>query len=318
VAPTRREFLKTSSAAAAAVGLGACTTSRAAPTPAASPTPSAPTAANATASIAHGEPDTKELAMLALDAAKSAGAEYADVRISRNRNQQISARERRIQTLVDNETSGFGVRTLVAGAWGFAASQALSREEVVRVARQAVDQARANRAALLRPVSLAPVTPTPDGRWRSPARQDPFDVAIDDKAAMLLAANAAALQVAGARFVTSAMFFLREEKTLATSDGTYVVQTIYRAQPSLNVTAVSADRTDFQSRDASIPPMGIGYEHILAADLVGNAPKWAGEAVQKLSAKSIDVGRYDLVLHPDHLWLTIHESIAHPTELDRA
>ena len=257
--------------------------------------------------------------MLALDAAKSAGASYADVRISRNRNQAIFTRERRVQNLVDNETFGFGVRVLVDGAWGFAASRDLTREEVARVARQAVAQARANRTTMVRPVTLAPVTPTPDGVWRSAARVDPFDVPIEEKAALLLAANAAALGVAGARFVNSQMFFLREEKTLATTDGTYVVQTLFRAQPTITVTAVASDNSDFQTRQSNdVQPMGKGYEHVLDAKLVENAPRWAEEAVRKLSAKPVEVGRYDLVLHPSHLWLTIHESIAHPTELDRA
>src|SRR6185295_5868767 len=87
----------------------------------------------------------------------------------------------------------------------------------------------------------------------------------------------------------------------------------------MTVTAVSSDFSDFQSRQSTdIAPMGRGYEHVLDSKLVENAPKWAEEAVQKLSAKPVEVGRYDLVLHPTHLWLTIHESVAHPTELDRA
>ncbi len=256
--------------------------------------------------------------MLALDAARSAGADYADVRISRNRNQSIFTRERRVQALVDNETFGFGVRVLAAGAWGFASSSGLTRDEVTRVARGAVAQARANRAALIRPVVLAPVAPTPDGTWRSPARIDPFDVAVEEKVEMLLAANEAALGVAGAKFVNSGMFFLREEKTFASTDGTMTLQTIYRSQPQMTVTAVASDFSDFQSRQSTdVQPMGKGYEHVVDARLVESAPRWAEEAVQKLSAKPVDVGRYDLVLHPTHLWLTIHESIAHPTELDR-
>jgi TldD protein len=310
VPQTRREFLTHAAAATAAIGITGCA-------PAAVPAPPAP--ASPAPSTGGGDPTFKDLAMLALDAAKSAGASYADVRISRNRNQALFTRERRVQNLIDNETFGFGVRVLVDGAWGFAASRELTRDEVSRVARQAVDQARANRTTLVRPVTLAPVTPTANGTWRSPARIDPFDVPIEQKVELLLAANAAALGVSGARFVSSQMFFLREEKTLATTDGTYVVQTIYRAQPSLNITAVAPDNSDFQTRQSNdIQPMGKGYEHVLDAKLVENAPRWAEEAVRKLSAKPVEVGRYDLVLHPSHLWLTIHESIAHPTELDRA
>ena len=114
------------------------------------------------------------------------------------------------------------------------------------------------------------------------------------------------------------MFFLREEKTLATSDGTYVVQTIFRSQPQMVVTAVAPDFSDFQSRQSNdIQPMGRGYEHVRDAKLVENATRWATEAVQKLGAKPVDVGRYDLVLHPTHLWLTIHESIAHHNREER-
>jgi TldD protein len=301
---TRREFLQLSSAAA--LGLAAY---RLPP----QYRIAAPTSPPLT------DPTFKELAMRALDAAKSAGAEYADVRISQNRNQAIQAREHRVQSLSDSETFGFGVRVLVKGAWGFAASRELAADEMVRVARQAVAQAQANRAALERPVVLAPVTPTANGTWRGPAEIDPFEVPIEEKAALLLDANAAALKVQGAKFVSSGMFFLREEKTLATSDGTYVVQTIFRSQPQMTVTAVAPDFSDFQSRQSNdIQPMGRGYEHVRDAKLVDNATRWATEAVQKLAAKPVDVGRYDLVLHPTHLWLTIHESIAHPTELDRA
>ncbi len=255
--------------------------------------------------------------MLALDSAKRAGAQYADVRISRNKIRNIATRERRVQGLVDNETFGFGVRTLVDGAWGFAASSDVTRTEVARAATQAAAQAKANRANLVKPVVLAPVEVTPNGTWRGPARIDPFDIAIEDQVALLLDANETALKVKGARFVSSGLFFLREEKTFASTDGTYTVQTIFRTLPSLSVTAVADDFSDFQSRDSDIPPLGIGYEHVLDSKLGEKATKWADEAVQKLSAKPVDVGRYDLVLHPTHLGLTIHESIAHPTELDR-
>jgi TldD protein len=262
------------------------------------------------------EPNVKELAMLALEAAKGAGADYADVRFVRNRNQNISTREQRVSGVSDNETYGFGVRTLVNGAWGFAASRDLTRDEVSRVAKQAVAQARANRSALVRPVVLAP-TPAVTGSWSSPIAIDPFVVAIEDKVALLLAANQAALAVKGARFVNSSMFFLREEKTFASTDGSFTAQVIYRTSPSMTVTATGSG--DFATRESvDIAPRGLGYEHVRDAQLVANAPKWADEAVQKLTAKSVDVGRYDLVLHPSHLWLTIHESVAHPTELDRA
>jgi TldD protein len=262
------------------------------------------------------EDDHRELAMRALDAARGAGASYADVRVSRNRNQDLSTRERQITGFEDSETFGFGVRVLANGAWGFAASRDLTLDEAARVAQQAVAQARANAPARQRPVELAPVERYPDGRWQSPIEIDPFEVAIEDKVGLLLQANEAALG-AGARFVNSSMFFVREEKTFASTEGTYTVQTIYRSYPQMSVTAVGQGG-DFQTRQSTpVQPMGLGYEHVRDARLVENAPQWAQDAVGKLSAKPVEPGRYDLVLMPSHLFLTIHESIAHPTELDR-
>jgi TldD protein len=264
------------------------------------------------------DPGFRDLAMRALDAARSAGADYADFRINRTRTQNISTRDRRVSGFTDSETFGFGVRVLVAGTWGFAASREVEREEVVRVARRAVAQARANQVAQRRRVELAPVDSYPDGVWRSPIEIDPFTVPVAEKVELLLAANTAALAVAGARFVTSSMAFVGEEKFFASSEGTVTEQTIYRCWPRMSVTAVAADGSDFQSRDSTpVQPLGLGYEHVRDARLVENAPVWAEEAVEKLTAKPVQPGSYDLVLLPSHLFLTIHESIAHPTELDR-
>jgi TldD protein len=109
-----------------------------------------------------------------------------------------------------------------------------------------------------------------------------------------------------------------QEKTFASTDDIFTVQKVYRCLPQLTVTAVDPATGDFQARNsAEVAPMGLGYEWVIKADLPGNATKWAEEAVQRLSAKSVEPGRYDLILDPHHLFLTIHESVAHPTELDR-
>ncbi|HLU24157.1 MAG TPA: TldD/PmbA family protein, partial [Longimicrobiales bacterium] len=183
---------------------------------------------------------------------------------------------------------------------------------------QAVAQAKANASARRRPLELAPTEVYPNGVWRSPIEIDPFDIPIEEKVSLLLEANAAALRVKGARFVNSSMVFLREDRFFANTEGTVTEQTIYRCWPQMSVTAVADDGSDFQQRNSTpVQPMGLGYEHVRDSDLVGNAPVWAEEAVQKLSAKPVQPGRYDLVLLPSHLFLTIHEAIAHPTELDR-
>jgi TldD protein len=305
----RRDFLRSTSAAAAGVALAANRVEAAARAGGLVTVP--PTSP--------GDPAVNALLATVLDAARSAGAQYADARVSLSRTQNVFTREKRVQGLSDNETFGLGVRVLVDGAWGFAATSDLRTDSAARAARQAVAQAKANKGAGRRPVELAPTPGNQRGTWRADAKIDPFTVPIEDKVALLLEANAAAMKNPQARFVTSSMFFLKDEKTYANTDGTLVEQTIIRTQPSMNITAVSKDFRDFQTRQSTdIQPMGRGYEHVLEGKLVENAPRWADEAVQKLSAKPVEVGRYDLVLHPTHLWLTIHEAIAHPTELDRA
>jgi TldD protein len=271
-----------------------------------------------TGDLAGPDASVRDLALRALDAARAAGASYADVRFHHTRSQSVGTRERQITGLSDSETSGFGVRALVNGAWGFAASRVMAPEEVDRVAQLAVVQARANRIAGGPSVEMAPVERVPDGRWRSPIEIDPFTVPIEDKVALLLAANEAALAVRGTRFVNSSMLAWSDERTFASTEGTMTHQTLYRILPRMNITTVASDGSDFQSRTSTdVQPAGRGYEYVLAADMVGNAPRWAEEAVQKLAATPVDPGQYDLVLMPSHLWLTIHESIAHPTELDR-
>jgi TldD protein len=265
-----------------------------------------------------GNPYSRDIAEAALDAATRAGAAYADVRVSTNRSQNVSTREQIVTGLSDSETSGLGVRVLVDGTWGFAASRIITDDSAEEVARTAVAQARANRAAQRRPVELAPIGPPEEGEWRSPIELDPFDVSIEDKVDLLLRANQAATRVQGARFASSSLSFVREEKFFASTDGIVTDQTVYRCWPRMTVSAVAADGSDFQSRQSTpLQPMGLGYEYVRDADLVGNAAVWAEEAVQKLSARSVEPGVWDLVLLPSHLFLTLHESIAHPTELDR-
>ena len=266
-----------------------------------------------------GDPAIKALMQVALDVAKSGGAGYADVRVAARRQQNVNTRERIVQGVSDSDTFGLGVRTLVDGAWGFAATSVLTKDSIAATTRAALEQAKANRASQLKPVVLAPTPGNQIGEWKSPIKVDPFTVSIPDKVALLLAANEAALKVKGVRNVSSSMFFLREEKTLMTSDGSYIVQTIYRTSPSISITAVSSDFTDFQTRQsADIAPMGLGYEWVTESKMLERTPQMAEDAVAKLSAKPVEPGRYDLLLHPSNMWLTIHETVAHPTELDRA
>jgi TldD protein len=265
-------------------------------------------------------PDASErdLVMLALDAVRSAGANYADVRITRGNVEAIATRERQITNVVKNETYGIGIRALVGGSWGFAATRDLSKDSVVSTARRAAAIATGNDKVNPVKTVLAPVKKVPDGRWITPHEIDPFTIPVETKAELLFKTNEEALRVKGVRFVTSSINSIRDSRLLGTTEGSLIQQTFLRVGPSVNVTAVSDDNADFQTRSASLSPRGAGWEYIVGLQMSENVLRWAEEAAAKLTAAPAQPGVWDLVLHPSHLWLTIHESIGHPTELDRA
>jgi TldD protein len=267
------------------------------------------------------EPDphaVRALLMAAINAAKMAGASYADVRVQRKSQQAVFTREHQVLNVVDADTIGCGVRVLVDGTWGFAATRVLTTDGVAAAAQRAVSIAKANRVARDRAVVLTPAVAYSNAKWDGAFTTDPFTIPVEQKVDLLLRANAEALKVPGVQFVNSGLLFVREERHFASTEGSTIDQTVVRSYPTMQITAVSTDHSDFQSRTNVAAPMARGWEYIVEQDVVGHAPQWAEQAAEKLKAKPVDVGRYDLVLHPSHLWLTIHESIAHPTELDRA
>jgi TldD protein len=262
-----------------------------------------------------GDGPGRDLLMGALQAARDAGASYADARLGRYRSQSVTTRERQVIGVSEAESFGIGIRALVNGSWGFAATRDLTQASVQAAARDAARTARAAVPFQKRPVVLAPVAPVV-GTWQTPVERDPLDVPVEEKVALLLEANEAALTVKGVRFVNSSLSLLREEKTLATTDGTLTAQTFYRVSPEFTATAIATG--DFQSYTHEIAPRGAGWEYVTGLEMAAHAAEWASLAVEKLSARSVEPGRYDLIIDPTNLWLTIHESIGHPTELDRA
>jgi len=260
----------------------------------------------------------RDLVLLALDAVRSAGASYADARIVQLTVEGVGTRERQITSVTRSESYGIGIRALVGGSWGFAATRDLSRDAVAATARRAAAIAAGNDR--INPVKtvLARVTPVPDGRWVTPHEVDPFSISLEQKADVLFRTNEEALRIKGVRFVTSGLNTIRDRRLLGTTDGSMIQQTFLRVAPSVNITAVSADNADFQSRNAALAPRGAGWEYVAGLQLPDHAGRWAEDAAAKLTAAPAEPGAWDLVLHPSHLWLTIHESIGHPTELDRA
>ncbi len=252
-----------------------------------------------------------------LAAAKKAGATYADVRIVRRRWESIQTREDHVSGVSASESYGVGVRVIAGGAWGFAASATVTPAEATRAARLAVDIARANARIVKRPVTLAAEPPHVDV-WQTPLSRDPFKIPLEDKAELLLAINQVALKQKGVKYVSSSFDGASEWKLFASSEGAYLEQDIVRVAPGYAVTAVDVGKGEFASRAHEIAPMQAGWEYVADSTMLADAPRIAAEAVEKLNAAPVVPGKKDLILLPSNLWLTIHESIGHPTELDRA
>ena len=274
----------------------------------------------------------KQLADVALNAAKSRGATYADVRIGRYLNQFLSTRENKVQGVANTESFGAGVRVLANGCWGFAASDNVTADNIARVAERAVAVAKANAKIQGAPVQLAPQKGFGEVSWKAPIEKNVFDVPVKDKVDLLLSANAIAMQN-GASFVNSILFAVNEQKYFASTDGSYIDQDIHRIWPTFTVTKVDKTTGKFDTRAAFSAPMGLGYEYLIPAsdqkvggivtrykqryDILEDMRNATNDVGEKIKAKSVEPGKYDVVLDPTHLWLTIHESVGHPTELDR-
>jgi TldD protein len=275
----------------------------------------------------------KRLADAALNAAKSKGASYADIRIGRYLNQYVITREDKVQNIINTESYGVGVRVIADGCWGFAAVvDAKSEAETAKAAEQAVLIAKANAKLLKEPVKLAPQKGYGEVSWKAPIQKNAFEVPIKEKVDLLLGVNAEALKN-GANYVNSILFFVNEQKYFASTDGSYIDQDIHRVWPIFNITAIDAASGKFETRQSLSAPMGMGYEYLQknpkdkvtgittrynkGYDMLEDAIAGAKQAKAKLTAKSVEPGKYDLVLDPSHLWLTIHESVGHPLELDR-
>ncbi|MFN4291278.1 MAG: TldD/PmbA family protein [Permianibacter sp.] len=277
----------------------------------------------------------KALADAAMTAASKAGASYCDVRIGRYLQQFITTRDHTVENVVNSESTGVGVRVIANGCYGFVATNQLTADAVAAAAQQAVAIAKANSRLQTEPVRLAAVKGVGEVSWKTPIQKDWRQVPIQDKVELLLAANAAGL-AAGASFMRSQLFQINQQKYFASTDGSYIDQDIHRIWAPFTATAVDKSSGKFRSRQALGQPVGRGYEWLDARaedkiraaggvttlyrnsyDLVEDARLAGQQAREKLTAKSVAPGKYDLVLAPEHLFLTTHESVGHPLELDR-
>jgi TldD protein len=276
----------------------------------------------------------KTLSDVALNTAKSKGATYADVRIGRYLNQFMFTREKQVQNIVNTESFGVGVRVIANGTWGFAATSDVTPDGIAKCANTAVAIAKSNAKLQKEPVQLAPQKGVGEVTWKTPIKKNAFEIPVQEKIDLLMNVNGEALKN-GAAFVTSNLFFVNEQKYFASTDGSYIDQDVHRIWPTFTISAVDRASGKFKTRDALSSPMGMGYEYLDALDtekikapnglvgyrysydMVEDAALGAKQAKEKITAKTVQPGKYDLVLDPNHLGLTIHESVGHPTELDR-
>jgi len=276
----------------------------------------------------------KLLADTVLALAKQGGASYCDVRIGRYLNQAIVTREAQVQNVTNSESAGVGIRVIVNGAWGFAASNQSTAPGVATAVAQAIAIARANAKIQTKPVQLAPTPGVGEVQWKTPIRQNAMAVPVKDKVELLLSINAAAIN-AGANFINSQLFLVNEQKYFASSDGSWIDQDVHRIWLPFTATAIDKASGKFRTRAGLSSPMGLGYEYLdgdasgktvlpngvtvygQSYDMREDAIAAAKQTQEKLKAPSVKPGKYDLILDPSHTWLTIHESVGHPLELDR-
>ncbi|MCS6817933.1 MAG: TldD/PmbA family protein [Blastocatellia bacterium] len=278
--------------------------------------------------------DWKELADIALERARRLGASYADIRLIRSRRETVAIGpgggglgaffapeegDRRGARVTRSESLGFGVRVLYRGTWGFSASPLITPDEIRRIAEEAVAIARANAAINTTRVRLAPVKAYRD-TWQTPIVKNPFDVSLEEKIGLLVRVDETGRKVRGVARVSASLAFVHDHKRFASTEGSYIEQHIYQTLPNLTVTAMRREvgpRPEIATRNAFIPPQSIGYEYVEQLKWGDIVEQIAHEAVEMLSAKEVSPGRYTLLIAPSNLYLTIHETIGHSTELDR-
>lgn len=256
-----------------------------------------------------------ELAELAINRVRHSGAEYGDIRIQQIDTQTIIGEDRRIADIQYTEDLGFGIRVLQNGAWGFAASPILSVEEIPRVVELAIQIAKCSASINRNGIRLT-AEPIYQGLVKTPWEWNPFHIPLEEKTSLLLSVMERLHQQPGIVRSKATMWANRDRKLLVTMDGTHLSFDLMAVQGGCEATALSGDQC--ASRSFNTPHLRTGYELLVKANLLQEAPRVAAQACEKANASSVHSGTYDLVLDPEHLALTIHESCGHPSELDRA
>ncbi len=259
----------------------------------------------------------EKLAAHALETATHQGARYADFRFERLKGQDIHLRNTSIEQLSNSDTVGYAVRLVYNKAWGFAAGYELTTAAVERTVTEAVAVAKQLAALGADPVELAP-EPVHKGTYVSAYEVNPFEVPDADKVTFLTSINQAVLASKQATYADFSLSQVLENKFFASTEGTRTTQQRVRVHGNFNAVRVDPKTGTFDSMRSLAAPVGRGWEYMTKGyDFMAAAQEIPGLLEEKMAAKSVEAGRYDLVIDPTNLWLTIHESIGHATEFDR-
>jgi TldD protein len=262
----------------------------------------------------------RDIANRALNVAGQLGASYVDVRVMERTTEGIDVKNGRVEGVSSGSSSGFNVRVIVNGAWGFASSARMDESEAERVAQLAVQIARASALVAGEPVRLSPLAPQ-HGFYRTPMVIDPFTVPLNQKVQLLLDADAAMRSVRGVALTVGRMEYSREHKLFLSSEGSEVEQELFDTGAAIEASAVDPESSEIQTR--SYPNSfgqqagTIGYEFIEAMNLVQHGARIGEEAVQLLAAPQCPSGNRTIILDGPQVALQVHESCGHPIELDR-
>jgi TldD protein len=259
-----------------------------------------------------------DVARQAVEAASAAGADYADGRVVAEASESITVRNQEMEGIDRSNSEGIGVRVLVNGYWGFAATARTEPEEIERTAHLAVEIARAASRLPMEPVRLAEVEPA-TGTWHSPMQEDPFNVSLEEKVSLLMEATRRMQSVQGLAFAEGGIDLFKRRTYLATSEGTALEQTSVQSGAGVEATAIGEGELQRRSFPNSFRGhiAAAGWEHVVKLGLVEEAERVATEAVELLDAPDCPSEVTTLVLDSGQVELQIHESIGHPVELDR-
>ncbi|HCJ09568.1 MAG TPA: peptidase C69 [Clostridiales bacterium] len=261
----------------------------------------------------------RELSSRALDYLRRK-VDYADIRFVSRRGERVKVKNGTVEGVTTSSETGFGVRVLRDGAWGFASSSTPTLEEVLAVADRAVAIAKASGMVGGHGAELSPVEPVEDA-WKSPYKEDPFEVKLEDKLEVLLEAEKLVRKGGGpsVRVAEAGTEARREEKSFASTEGSYIEQEITECGAGIAAYAVGTgdmQRRTYPNGDRQLSGC-YGWEAVKEAKLADNAERVGREAAQLLEAEPCPSGVTDVILDSTQMVLQIHESCGHPTELDR-